>query len=453
MSAPSDTPPEDAPREVTPVDGPLDATVRPPGSKSITNRALVAAALADGTSTLRGALFADDTDAMVEALQRLGARVETDPAAERMVIHGTGGELAPGPLELDARLSGTTARFLLPILALGAGPYVLDGAPSLRVRPMADGIAAVRQLGVDVEELGEPGCLPVRVQGGPVHGGTTTVAGTASSQFLSGLLLAGGAMRDGLEVTVSGTVVSGQYVAMTEAIMAHFGARPPRTPNWTGPFVDGAVPAPPWVVPAGHYTAADLEIEPDASAASYFFAAAAICGGTVRVEGLSRHNLQGDVAFVDLLEEMGATVTHGEDYVAVTGPSRGSLQSLGTVDLGGLSDTAQTLAVVAVFADESTTVTDIGFIRHKESDRVGDTVRELRRCGIRAEEQADGFTVHPGTPQPTTVQTYDDHRMAMAFALLGLRAPGIRIADPGCVAKTFPRYWEVLDSLHGPPAR
>jgi 3-phosphoshikimate 1-carboxyvinyltransferase len=409
---------------VRPVDGPLDAAVLPPGSKSLTNRALVCAALAPGESTLRGTLDADDTRAMRAALGELARRRESSLARPR----------AGAPPVIDARLSGTTARFVLPLLALGRAPVRLDGAPPLRSRPMADGIEALRALGAEVVEEAEPGHLPVVVRGPaePPGAPSLQVAGDASSQFLSGLLMLGPAWPGGLRVRTTGALVSRPYVDMTVAVMTAFGA-------------SVTVDAGGWTVGPGGYRATEYHVEPDASAASYFFAAAAIAGGRVRVEGLGRGSLQGDLGFVDVLEKMGCRVERGSD--ATTVERRGDLVGV-DVDMGDLSDTAQTLAAVAVFAASPTRVRGIGFIRHKETDRVGNVVRELRRCGIRADEEPDGFVVHPGTPQPATVETYHDHRMAMSFALLGLRAPGIRIADPSCVAKTFPSFWDALDTLH-----
>jgi 3-phosphoshikimate 1-carboxyvinyltransferase len=421
-------------RLVSPIAGPLDATVRPPGSKSLTNRALVCAALAPGRSVLRGALLADDTWAMVEGLRALGASVEVDSETSTITVVGPA-MTSEGAVSLDARLSGTTARFLLAVVALGPGRYRLDGAPPLRARPMGDGIAAVRSLGAEVVEEGAPGCLPVVVHGlgerSAPGDGEVAVGGGASSQFLSGLLLSGPAQPGGLRVTVDGPLVSRPYVDMTAAVMRAFGAR-------VTPAAGG------WTAEPGGYRPTDYRIEPDASAASYFFAAAAICGGRVTVEGLGRGALQGDVGFVDVLERMGCRVSRTDDatMVSATGPLTGV-----DVDMGDLSDTAQTLAAVAVFATGPTRVRGIGFIRAKETDRVGNVVHELRRCGIDAQEEPDGFLIHPGTPRPARIETYDDHRMAMSFALLGLRAPGIEIADPGCVAKTFPGFWDALAGL------
>ncbi len=412
-------------RRVEPLERPPDVTVRVPGSKSLTNRALVCAALAEGTSTLTGALQADDTDAMIGSLRALGVDIGANEDATLGVL-GTGGVVPPTSATIDARLSGTTARFLAPLLAAGEGPYVLDGDEPLQRRPMGPLVEALRSLGSDIYELGEIDSLPLRIGGG-AHGGRVDLPGDVSSQFLSGLLLAGPLFPEGVDVHLTSLLVSVPYVTMTRAVMAAFGV-----------VTDGNR------VKSGRYRAATYDIEPDASAASYFLAAAAITGGRVTVEGLGTASLQGDVAFVDLLEQMGADVTRSETSTTVTGT--GELHGI-EADLADLSDTAQTLAAVAVFADSPTTLTGIGFIRRKETDRLANTVRELVRCGIDATEDSDGFTIRPGAPNPATIETYDDHRMAMSFALLGLRAAGIEIADPGCVAKTYPRFFDDLDQL------
>jgi 3-phosphoshikimate 1-carboxyvinyltransferase len=409
---------------IEPLERPPDATVRVPGSKSLTNRALVCAAMAEGTSLLEGALRADDTDAMIGALTALGIRVAGSGAT--LTVEGSGGALPSGPADLDARLSGTTARFLAPLVATGSGRYRIDGAAPLRGRPMGPVLDALRHLGAEVVEEGEPGCLPVTIVGG-ARGGPVELPGHVSSQFLSGLLLAGPLFPDGVDVDLTTPLVSVPYVEMTRSVMRSFGAS-----------VEGTT------VPPGAYAAASYVIEPDASAAAYFLAAAAITGGRVTVAGLGRTALQGDVGFAGVLERMGSSVEDGESGLTVRGTGR--LAGI-TVDLRHLSDTAQTLAAVAVFAEGPTTVTGIGFIRGKETDRIADTVRELRRCGIEAAEDEDGFTIHPGRPVPARVETYDDHRMAMSFALLGLRVPGIEIADPGCVAKTYPGFFSDLDQL------
>jgi 3-phosphoshikimate 1-carboxyvinyltransferase len=419
--------------EVEPFEGRLDAVVRPPGSKSITNRALVCAALASGSTRLDGALFADDTEAMLSCLHELGVGIAVEREAARVQVAGAAGSPPATGALLDARLSGTTARFVLPVAALGHGTMVLDGAAPLRARPMGDLLDALDELGADVVGLGEPGHLPVRLEGRGLDGGVTTVRGDVSSQFLSGLLLSAPCMRSGLEVRVEGELVSVPYVEMTLGVMRAFGAAASHEAYRRIT-----------VAPGGYTGVERFVVEPDASAASYFFAAAAIVGGTVRVDGLGQDSWQGDLAFVDALEQMGARVERGASSTTVTGS--GTLHGV-EVDFADLSDTAQTLAVVAPFASSPTTITGIGFIRRKETDRIAATVTELRRCGIHAEELPDGIRIHPGAPRPATVSTYDDHRMAMSFALLGLRVPGIRIADPGCVAKTFPGYWTVLEAL------
>ncbi|MDI6097922.1 3-phosphoshikimate 1-carboxyvinyltransferase [Actinoplanes sp. NEAU-A12] len=411
---------------VEPLTTPVDATVRPPGSKSITNRALLCAALAPGTSTLTGALFADDTRAMMSAVAALGATVEPDEQRSTVVVTGVDPRVAGAPGSVDARQSGTTSRFLLPAAALFAGRTVVDGAEQLRARPFGPVLDALRQVGADIEELGRPGCLPAAVHG-PAHGGFVEVSGHISSQFLSGLLMAGPLMDRGLAVSLTSPLVSVPYVEMTQSVMASFGA-----------VVNGLTVEP------GGYRPADYAIEPDASAASYFLGAAAITGGRVTVSGLGAGSLQGDVRFADLLERMGASVTRTADSLTVRGGGR--LQGI-DVDMADISDTAQTLAAVAVFADSPTRVTGIGFIRKKETDRLAAVVTELRRAGIDAVEDADGFTIHPGAPRPTRFATYDDHRMAMSLSLIGLRAPGIEIADPGCVAKTYPAYFTDLATL------
>jgi 3-phosphoshikimate 1-carboxyvinyltransferase len=423
------------PLPVTPFDGSLDVTVSLPGSKSITNRALVCAALATGTSLLTNALHADDTEAMVEGLRALGATIHTNWAAGRLTVVGTAGRPIADVALIDARQSGTTSRFLLPVAGLGEGLRRVDAGNRMRERPMGDVLGAVRALGASVHDVGAPDHLPVEIEGGSLTGGEVAVRGDVSSQFLSGLLLAGPAMPTGLVAHLVGDLVSQPYVDLTVAVMAAFGAVVDRPDERT------------WVVAPQQYIAAHYDIEPDASAASYVFAAAAVLGGRATVAGLGTDAQQGDLAFVDLLEQMGATVERTASATTVIGS--GTLHGV-DVDMAQLSDTAQTLAVVAAFADGPTRVRGIGFIRGKETDRIGAVVAELRRLGVEADEEPDGFVVRPAPMRPATVQTYDDHRMAMSFAVAGLRMPGIQIADPGCVAKTFPGFWQLLDELRGP---
>lgn len=418
------------PLPIAPVDGPVDATVTLPGSKSITNRALVCAALADGTSVLRGVLHADDTVAMVEALRTLGVEVTGTGHAELTVV-GTPDRRAGA---VDARQSGTTARFLLPVLALGEGTSTLDGDPQLRDRPMGPTFDALRSAGVRVEEQAGAGRLPVTVAG-PFRADALEVPGDVSSQFLTGLLLIGPAARDGLALTITTELISRPYVDMTVAVMESFGA-----------VVDhhrfGGRET--WHVAPEPYRGTAYDIEPDASAASYAWAAALVTGGRVTVPGLHRASLQGDVAFADVLEQMGAEVTWHDDAVTVAAGT--DLHGV-DVDMAHISDTVPTLAALAALADSPTTIRGVGFIRDKESDRIAGPVAELGRCGIDAVATADGMVIRPGPLRPATFETYRDHRMAMAFGLLGLAVPGMAVRDPGCVAKTFPGYWDLLDEL------
>ncbi|MDX6202300.1 MAG: 3-phosphoshikimate 1-carboxyvinyltransferase [Frankiales bacterium] len=409
---------------MTPLEHPPAASVRPPGSKSITNRALLCAALADGVSTLSGALFADDTHAMIDAARALGA--ELTISGGDIAVRGIGPGIRTVSADVDSRKSGTTSRFVLPAVALSSSRSVVDGSDQLRARPFGPLLDALAGLGVTVESLGRPGYLPVAVTG-PCTGGRVSLPGHLSSQFLSGLLMAAPLMTDGLEVVLTSPLVSVPYVEMTETVMRAFGVESQHLTVRPQP-----------------YHPVDYVVEPDASAASYFLAAAAITGGRITVEGLGTQSIQGDVRFASLLEQMGAHVLREPHRLTVTGSGR--LHGI-DVDMADISDTAQTLAAVAVFADSPTVVRGIGFIRGKETDRIGAIVAELQRAGIDAVVDPDGFTINPGPLRPTRFRTYDDHRMAMSLALIGLRVPGIEIEDPGCVVKTYPDYFADLAKL------
>ncbi len=421
------------PYPVGPVLGPLDADVRVPGSKSVTNRALVCAALAVGSSTLTGALFADDTEAMIGVLRAVGLEVAADEAGACLSVIGSGGQLPPTDQLIDVGQSGTTARFALPLLALGRGTYQVTAHEQMQARPMATTFEALRGLGAAVEEQGQAGHLPASISGDGLRSGIVQVPGDASSQFLSGLLLIAPCLPDGLVIELTTELVSRPYVALTISVMEAFGASIEQPDQRT--FA---------VAPSG-YLGRTYDVEPDASAASYPLAAAAICGGRVKVLGLTDRALQGDIAFAHVLAEMGATVTQDHSGTEVRA-ERGALRG-GSFDLNYFSDTAQTLAVLAPFAAEAVTVTGIDFIRHKEIDRIQAVATELTRCGIEVVVDPDGWTIQPGHPVPAVIETSEDHRMAMSFALLGLAADGIRISDPGCVAKTFPAYWDMLEQL------
>lgn len=415
---------------VTPLPGvPGPVRVRVPGSKSLTNRALIVAALAEGSSELTGALDCDDTRVMVDSLRKLGLVVEHDAAAATIRVEGRGGYLPAKSASLAIANSGTSLRFLTALVATGRGEYRLDGTARMRQRPAGDLLAALNRLGADARSDLGTGCPPLTVRADGLDGGYVSVRGDVSSQFLSGLLMALPYARDVTNVEVEGTLVSKPYVDMTLAVMRSFGLVPANHRYRQ------------FNVEPGHYQARRYAIEPDASAASYFLAAAAITGGTVTVEGLGAGSLQGDLGFIDVLEHMGCRVERSKESVTVTGgPLRGV-----DVDMNAISDTVMTLAVTALFASGMTRIRDVAHIRHKETDRIAAVASELRKLGASVEELSDGLIILP--PEritPARVETYDDHRMAMAFALAGLKAPGVTILDPGCVAKTYPGYWEDL---------
>jgi 3-phosphoshikimate 1-carboxyvinyltransferase len=412
--------------------GPLRASIRPPGSKSITNRALVCAALADGRSTLAGTLDSEDTRVMLAALGQLGLDLVHDAAAATVRVAGCAGRPGAVGADLYVANSGTTVRFLTAMVSLAHGNFRLDGTARMRERPIQDLLDALGQLGVDAASERGNGCPPVVVRASGLPGGKATIAGDISSQFLSGLLMAAPCAAAPVELVVEGTLVSRPYIAMTLGVMRAFGAAVET--EGLGRF---RIPAP------QRYAARQYAIEPDASAASYFFAAAAITGGRVTVEGLSRDSLQGDVAFCDCLARMGCEVEYGAGRITVVGrPLRGI-----EVDMNAISDTVQTLAAVALFADGPTLIHNVAHIRHKETDRLAALATELRKLGAEVEEGPDRLRITPQPLRPAVIDTYDDHRMAMSLALVGLVQPGIVIRNPACTAKTYPGFFDDLAGL------
>ncbi len=416
--------------------GPIFGSIRPPGSKSLTNRALVCAALASGESHLDGVLDSEDTRVMIDSLGRLGISVAHDPLARTAIVRGCDGAIPATSARLHVANSGTTIRFLAAMVALGHGRFELDGVERMRQRPIGDLIEALRRLSVSADALSPGGCPPVRIDADGLPGGSTEVAGSVSSQFLSGLLLAAPYAAGPLTIRVVGSLVSRPYIEMTLAVMRRFGAEVKDAPSGDS-FVVGN---------ARRYVGRRESIEPDASAASYFWGAAAITGGRVTVEGLGPSALQGDVRFVDVLERMGCTVERHDDRITVVG---GRLTGI-DVDMNAISDTVQTLAAVALFADGPTRVRGVAHNRHKETDRIGDLATELRRLGAQVDEHEDGLTIAPQPLRGTALRTYGDHRMAMSLALVGLRVPDVTILDPECTSKTYPEFFDDLDRLTGP---
>ena len=412
--------------------GPIHAAVRPPGSKSITNRALVCAALAAGPSVLQGALDSEDTRVMYDALAALGIVLAWNRDRGQITVEGSAGAWPGQQADLYVANSGTTMRFLAPMLATGAGHYRLDGTPRMRARPIGDLLRALRQLGATVDSEAHNECPPVTIAGRGLPGGTATIRGDISSQFLSGLLLAAPYAQRRVELLLDGPLVSQPYVHMTRHVMQAFGVH----------VEDHALQR--FVVDApGRYQGREYSIEPDASAASYFWAAAAITGGRVTVIGLGPQALQGDVAFCDCLEHMGCHVQREADQITVTGKPLHGI----SVDMNHISDTVQTLAAVALFATGPTLITGVAHIRHKETDRIGDLARELRKLGAAVDELPDGLRIEPGPLRGARIATYQDHRMAMSLALVGLQVQGVLIEDPYCTEKTYPGFFADLESL------
>ncbi|MGL4942553.1 MAG: 3-phosphoshikimate 1-carboxyvinyltransferase [Thermoguttaceae bacterium] len=429
--------------------GPVASVVTPPGSKSLTNRAILVAALADGQSRLDGCLDSEDTRVMQDALKTLGIELTSSPDGTTGNVHVAicGHRFASLVPQADLYVagSGTTLRFLAAALALAKGSYRLFGTPRMHERPIAPLVSALEPWGgriaVDKREDGTP-FLGVAPANSPTSD-TAKIASDQSSQFLSGLLLAAPLVArhfsSGVRIEVDGTPVSQPYITMTLEVMRMFGVS-----------VDAEADLTSFAIPRdAAYRAAHVTIEPDASAASYFFAAAAICGGRIEVPRLGRNSLQGDVRFVELLEAMGCRVKLGADSTVERDPSQ-VLRGI-VADMNAISDTVQTLAVVALFADSPTTITNIAHIRLKETDRLAAVACELRRLGAVVDERHDAITI---TPQPqyraAKIETYQDHRMAMSFALAGLRIPGVGIADAACCEKTFPRFFDVLDAIATP---
>lgn len=423
-------------RPIEPIGRPLDVTLAAlPGSKSIANRALVCAALADGTSTLRGVAPGDDTVAMLDCLERLGVRIGISDDGATATVGGVDGRFAPGAIDLPCRLAGTTSRFVTALAALAPGPCTIDGLPPLRGRPMADLHRALGELGARFSYGELDGHLPAIVSGGRLRGGTISLPGDITSQYVTALMLIAPYLAEGLRIELTTPLVSRPYLEITRAVMSSFGVD------------DVEVGERVVTVAPGRYRAAEYRIEVDASSASYPMAAVAILGGRVTIDGLGAEPLQGDAAFADLLAGMGCEVerTATSTTVRRAGPLTGI-----EVDMADISDTVPTLAVVAPFASTPTRITGIGFIRRKESDRIGDVVAELTRCGVRAEEEADGMRIEPSVPGPARIETHHDHRLAMAFALVGLAVDGIEIADPDVVSKSWPQYWAMIRQLDAP---
>jgi 3-phosphoshikimate 1-carboxyvinyltransferase len=372
---------------------------------------------------------------MIGALEQLGVSITVENGGRTIQVNGCNGAPPVSRAELFVANSGTTMRFLTALSTLGLGQFRLDGVPRMRERPIGDLVDALSRLGAEVVCEGANNCPPVVVRARGLRGGEATCRGDVSSQFLSALLMAAPYAHQKVELIIEERLVSIPYVEMTICLMAAFGGEAISDANFSRILVSNEK----------RYRGREYEIEPDASAASYFFAAAAINRGRVTVEGLNRNSLQGDLRFCDCLEQMGARVRYASSSITVEG---GPLVGI-DIDMNGISDTVQTLAVTALFAEGPTRIRNVAHIRHKETDRIAATARELRKLGAQVEEFDDGLLVNPRPLHGATIETYNDHRMAMSFALAGLRTPNVVILDPGCTAKTYPEYFRDLELTVG----
>ena len=417
-------------------------TIRVPGSKSITNRSLLLAMLAEGASTLRGVLFSDDSRHFLQCVQDLGFRTTVDEDTCIVTVEGLGGKIPCTEASLNVGSAGTAARFLTAALGVSEGVFHMDASEQMRRRPMAPLLSSLKELGCEIVCEGEDCHFPFTLTAHGFGQDHISIDIGHSSQFLSALLIASTLSAEDFTIQVEGTHGMA-YIEMTRKMMEQFGVRVER------PAADQ------FLICAGqHYNALDYQIEPDVSAACYFYAMAPLLGIPVCVEHVHFESLQGDVEFLHILEKMGCTARETEQGVLLLPPAGAADAGTQapafhgiTVDMSSCSDQAITLAAIAPFADSPTCIKGIGHIRFQESDRIHAICTELTRMGIHCEEAQDSITIYPGMPHPCTVATYDDHRMAMGFALTGLRAEGIVIDDPGCCRKTFENYFEVLEQV------
>lgn len=426
--------------ELIPFTKPINARVELPGSKSITNRVLLLAALSEGRTVVKNAIFSDDSRYFVDALIKLGYDVKTDEREKQISITGQGHKIPSSSAELFIGNAGTAARFLTAFLTLGEGSFVIDGEPRMRERPIGDLIEGLKNLGVDINgtvnaKTGKV-CPPVTIKANKLPGGRVAISGKTSSQYLSALLMVAPMAGDGMTLKITDQLNSRPYVDMTTGMMRKFGVS-----------VTEIEEAEFEVKPQKYQSPGVYIVEPDASAASYFFALPALTGGSVHINGLDRSSIQGDINFTDILSSMGVNFTSTQDGMIASFDKEMPLKGV-RVNMADIPDTAQTLAAIAPFASSPVEIRGIASARVKESDRVSATCDELRKLGVVVEEFEDGLRIHPCQDiKPEAIDTYNDHRMAMSFALIGTRIPGIKINDPDCVSKTFPNYFETLESM------
>ncbi|WP_040979455.1 3-phosphoshikimate 1-carboxyvinyltransferase [Oceanobacillus jeddahense] len=409
----------------------INGSITIPGSKSMTNRALIMSALAEGNSKLSGILKSDDSYWCIEVLKQLGIEIELQ--ADIAYIKGNGGHLRSNNLYIGA--AGTIARFLPGVLAGSReGEWRLEASQSMSKRPVAPLIDTLRTLGADISYLADKDYYPLGIKGTEMKGGEATLSGSISSQFISGVLIAAPYFKETTTVTIKDEIVQHAYVYLTLDLMKEFGAEVQ---------YDHALQK--IVINPQPFKAKELHLEPDVSAACYLWALAAITNGRIRINGLTTKTKQPDIHMLEVFEKMGCKVTREASYIELEGAAQ--LKGDFEISMKEMSDQALTLAAIAPFADGPVTIKDIGHIRHHESNRISAICEALTRMEIKTEEYDEGLKIYPGTPKPALLHTYDDHRVAMAFALIGSRIEGIQIDDPGCVSKTFPHYFELLEEL------
>jgi 3-phosphoshikimate 1-carboxyvinyltransferase len=430
---------------IDPIPAPFSATITPPGSKSLTNRALVMAALANGPCELTNVLFADDTRVMLDGLIKLGFEVTIDEPAKRVRVVGLGGTIPNHDAEIFCGNSGTTIRFLTALCTLGNGTFTLDGIARMRQRPIGALTGLLKQLGARTSHSPEAeGFPPVQIHADGLGGGILRYGNEVSSQYLSAILMVAPYARHEVRIDLEPNQSSWPYVAMTMQLMDRFGVTPEliRDSNTGQPKQI--------IIPSGKYRSTDYPVEPDASNASYFLATAAISPGSkVTIERLGKQSLQGDVGFADVLHKMGASLIFGRDFVTIHGTEE--LNGI-DINLNAMPDTAQSLAVVALFARGATTIRGLHTLRVKETDRLAALQNELTKLGASVQIEGDTLVVHPpkdGKLKQAQIDTYDDHRMAMSFAVAGTRSPGVTIRDIECVNKTYPEFFVDLKKLRG----
>lgn len=420
--------------EVRHINKKLDISVSVPGSKSMSNRALLMAALASGTTTLKGVIFSDDSRHFISSLISLGFELQVDEVEKNVVVCGCGGSIPNKEGTIDVGSAGTAARFLTAMLGLSDGEYVINCSEQMKSRPMAPLFEALTEMGAKFTYLENDMCLPVKVAGAGSSVNEVSLDISKSTQFLSALLMTAPMVKGGLNIRITSEKTDGAYIRITRNMMKEFGCEV---------VYDGHDYH---VADGQHYVNGTYQIEPDMSAACYFYAMAAITGGSALVKHIFYNTTQGDVKFLKVLEDMGCVVTETNEGIKVTGPAEGKLKGI-TVNMNDFSDQALTLAAIAPFAQTPVIIENIGHIRGQECDRLKAMSVNLNAMGIECEEYETGIKIYPGTPKACSIQTFDDHRVAMSFAVAGIKSEGIVIENPKCCRKTFENYFELLDSI------